>query len=279
MTQRKGQPFLFDHHVFDDDGQMSLKHKGPPLEFTAPDMEQARQEAYEQGRKAGFAEGQAGLVKQILTLVQSIKQNASMLFASEDERKALYETEALHLSYTVIRKVFPLLHRHSGIDDVRERLGEVMRSGVKGRALTIEVPAAVFEETRTYMMQEGLTPEAGFNLSASPTLRGTECRVSWADGGAIHDPADIARKILAIFEETLAAKGIPVHDAGDVFFDPAYESKAASTAAGTGAGPAPGAPGGAAVQTGPEEPRSVPKKATPSRRGAKKKDTGDHAGE
>lgn len=277
MNKPKGQPFLFDHHVFDEDGQVLLKSKGPPLEFTAPDMEQARQEAYDAGRKAGFADGQAGLTKQILTLVQSIKQNTSMLFAAEDERKALFETEALHLTYTVIRKVFPLLHHYSGIEDVRERLREIMRTGIKGRALKIEVSETLAQETRAFMEREGLTPETGVHLAPSPTLRGTDCRVSWEDGGAIHDPADIARKILAIFEETLAAKGIPVHDAGDVFSDPAYSS--ARTAADAGAGASPGAPDSTPSHTGAEKPRSVPKKAAPSRRGAKKKDAGENAGE
>lgn len=267
MTNRKGQPFLFDQNVFDEYGRMTAKNKGPPLEFTAPDLEKAKAEAYEQGRKAGFAEGQAGLTKQILAMVQSIRQNSSLLFAAEDERKAIYEAEALNLTYSIIRKIFPLLSRHSGIEDVREKLREIVAAGLKSNTLIIEVPAALAEETRKFMEQERMTPETGFVLNPSPSLRGTECRLSWADGGAIHDPKNIALKIFSILEETLAARGITVHDDEDVFLDSVPDDAPA--------------PSGLSVsepeKAGPEKQKSDSEKAAPKRRGGKKKS--EEAGE
>ncbi|MBK9585409.1 MAG: hypothetical protein KA099_03685 [Alphaproteobacteria bacterium] len=267
MTNRKGQPFFFDQNVFDEVGRMTSKNKGPPLEFTAPDLEKAKAEAYEQGRKAGFAEGQAGLTKQVLALVQNIRQNSSLLFAAEDERKALYEAEALNLTYSIVRKIFPLLSRHSGIEDVREKLREIVASGLKSNTLIIEVPAALAEETRTFMAQENMTPETGFQLNASPALRGTECRLSWADGGAIHDPKNIALKIFSILEETLAARGITVHDEGEMFLDSLPDDAPA--------------PSGLPVsdQEKPETAKAndVSEKAAPKKRGGKKKN--EDAGE
>ncbi|MCB1592900.1 MAG: hypothetical protein KDI90_10670 [Alphaproteobacteria bacterium] len=280
MSKRKGQPFLFDHHVFDEDGQISIKDKGPPLEFTAPDLEKAREDSYEKGRKAGFAEGQDGMVRQILTLAQSIKQNASLLFAAEDERKALYEAEALHLSYSVIRKVFPVLYREAGLEDLRERMAEIVRAGVTDRALKIEVSQTLSEDMEKHFAKEGMTEDAGYHLVPSPDLKGTACRVSWSDGGAIHDPGEIARKILGIFQETLAAKGIPVHDAGDDFLNPECEDEAEDDASQEGSVDAtPSAPDGDDAKEKKGSQRSVPKKASPSRRSTKKKETGDHSGE
>lgn len=198
---------------------MTSKNKGPPLEFTAPDLEKAKAEAYEQGRKAGFAEGQAGLTKQVLALVQNIRQNSSLLFAAEDERKALYEAEALNLTYSIVRKIFPLLSRHSGIEDVREKLREIVAAGLKSNTLIIEVPVALAEETRAFMAQENMTPETGFQLNASSALRGTECRLSWADGGDPR-PQKYCAENFSILEETLAARGITVHDEGRCFWIP-----------------------------------------------------------
>ncbi len=272
MTNRKGQPFFFDQNIFDEHGRMTAKNKGPPLEFTAPDLEKAKSEAYEQGRKAGFAEGQAGLTKQVLALVQSIRQNSSLLFAAEDERKAIYEAEALNLTYSIIRKIFPLLSRHSGIEDVREKLREIVAAGLKSNTLIIEVPAALAEETRKFMEQERMTPETGFVLSPSPSLRGTECRLSWADGGALHDPKNIALKIFSILEETLAARGITVHDEGDVFLDSEPDDTSGSS----------GLSVSEQVKDGTAKPKNVSEKSAPKRRGSKKKGDGqnsDEAGE
>lgn len=269
MTNRKGQPFFFDQNVFDEHGRMTAKNKGPPVEFTAPDLEKAKAESYEQGRKAGVAEGQAGLTKQVLALVQSIRQNSSLLFAAEDERKALYEAEALNLTYSIVRKIFPLLSHHSGIADVREKLREIVAAGLKSNTLVIEVPAALAEETRRFLEQEKMTPETGFVLTPSPSLRGTECRLSWADGGAIHDPKNIALKIFSILEETLAARGVTVHDDGDVFLDSLPDDAAA--------------PSGLSVseqeKQKTQKPKNVSEKSAPKRRGGKKKGDGQNDGE
>ena len=267
MSHRKGQPFFFDLNVFDEQGRMTSKNKGPPLEFTAPDMEKARAEAFEEGRKAGFTEGQGGLIKQILNLMQNIRQNSSLLFAAEDERKALYEAEALNLTYSIVRKIYPLLYRHSGLDDVREKLKEIVAADLKGHSLIIEVPASLAEETEKFLKQEQMTPEAGYQLVASPTLRGTECTLRWADGGAIHDPKNIALKIFSILEETLAARGITVHDGEDDFLDSVPENVNSS----------PDVVVSDAQNMEPAQDKDVSKKTAPKRRGNKKKK--DDAGE
>lgn len=271
MTKRKGQPFLFDHHVFDEDGQISLKSKGPPLEFTAPDMEAARKAAFEEGKKAGIAEGQAGMIRQILTVAQSIKQNTSLLFAAEDERKALFEAEAVHLTYCIIEKLFPVLNRKAGLEDLRARLSDIIQAGLQGRALKIEVPPTLTDEIRKYLDQEGMNDASGFNIVSSPALHGTECRVSWNDGGAIHEPIEIAGKILVIFQETLAAKGIPVHDVAYILSDPGPVDDGPAAVGGEGLDSEPCAPDGGHEDKETNQTRSVPKKSSSGRRSGKKK--------
>ncbi len=99
----KGQPFYFDNIVFDSEGGdgYSLKKDTPKPEFTAQELEEQKKIAYEEGRKAGFEESQAGITKQIAGLMQNIRQNTGVLFAAEDKRKDIYEAESLRLVQTI----------------------------------------------------------------------------------------------------------------------------------------------------------------------------------
>jgi len=210
----KGQPFFFDSNNFDDDSNALNQEEDvpPPLEHTAEELEQAKAQGFEEGKKAGFNESQSGLSKQILLLAQQIDRTGKQLLLAEDERSKLHETEVVNLSLCILNKLFPVACKKLALEDIKEVLKQTLKSQKKRKDITIEIHPDALEEIQNYLTQteEGSTPK--FKLEANPERDIGECRVLWADGGILYDTKNMAEKITSILDEALAAQGINRHD-------------------------------------------------------------------
>lgn len=226
----KGKPFLFDSNIFDDDAPAREEEDVPVPEFTADELEQAKQQAFEAGKKAGFDESQNGLTKQILTLVQKIDQAAGHFFIQEEERRKIYENEAVRLTLSVLRRLFPVTVEKCGNEEISRVLADEIQAQNEGKDIAIEVPPGTDETLSSYMDQIAAVNGEHLKIRSAPGLSTGECRMLWEDGGMICDIPALAEKIAQILEETLAAQGINSHDTED--FQPGGKNRtgASSTA-------------------------------------------------
>lgn len=212
MTPGKGKPFYFDFNVFDDGATADADDPPPPPVFSEDELEQAKKQAYEQGKKAGFAESQAGLTRDILNLIQGIKQASALLFAAEDERRALYEYEAVHLTAALFSKLFPVYLARYGFDEMKEQVLNILRSQRSSQEITIEIPENLENPVREFFLSQPNFQDNKIILKPASDLNGSQCRLFWSDGGAIHDPINCAESTLLILKESLLLNGITPHD-------------------------------------------------------------------
>ncbi len=210
MNQKKETSFFQNLHDFDRDGAGGRK-KPPPKEFTAEELEDARQEGYSNGKKDGFQESQDSIMRQVLALMQNIRQHSNMLFAAEDERQDLYEAEAVHLATSIYGKTFPMFAETYGLEDMKAVIQKVIAEHQPSKQITVKVSPALLEQAQKFFQEQGLTSD-GVELEACPSLNGTQCSMEWKGGGVSYDPHKIAVNIFSILEETLAMRGIRVHD-------------------------------------------------------------------
>ncbi len=209
-----GEKFLFDNNMFDDDDLVSMTEEELSAipEFTKDQLENARNKAFQAGKKAGIKESEEGLTKATLVLLQKIEHDMSVLFEAEHDRVLKYESEAVHLSLVIIQKLFPLYTKEYG--------GRELEAAIKSTLTNHNIPTKIEIEMHGDILSN-MAKHIGDELNKKITmtmnnnLNKGECNISWANGGIICNRDDIAEKILEIMKETLAERGISVHDKED----------------------------------------------------------------
>ena len=209
-----GQPYFFDANVFEDDidGGRTQPEPPPEPEFTSIEMEEAKRVAFEEGKKAGFEESEGGLSKQILTVLEKLDRNTSVLFAAEDDRNRHYENDAVQLCLNVMRKIFPVYTKDNGAAEIKSAIEDALTSHSTPERIVIELQNDVLEKTESYIKELECSLHKKITLRANPSFGIDQCHIHWPDGGIICNRQSIAEKTVSLIKETLAERGINSHD-------------------------------------------------------------------
>ena len=209
----KDNKFLFDLHVFDEDGAdlNAVPDEPPPPMFAMDEVSAAKEVAYAEGKKAGLAEAAASREQKIVQTIDRIAQNFSKLFSAEQMREKIYEKESIHLVLMAIDKMFPTLNEKLGQEDMSEALSQIVRN-VSGEAeIIIEVAPDAVEDIRALLARQWPEGEKGpaFTVKGREQLGSGACALSWQDGGAVRDPAALAEKMREQILALLPAEKVP----------------------------------------------------------------------
>lgn len=206
----KIRPFMFDVNNFDD-----TKIAPPPV-FNESEVDTARREAYEQGRKAGLAEAKGLREKLVADLIGAIKERFITLVAMEDHRSSQYEAETLFLCRTIFARLFPALNERHGLEEVTRAIATILEGQRTVPEVIIEVSPEYLDDIRE---QIGLILSAGrqgtCTVNANPELKAGDCRLRWEDGGASRSAQAICEQIAKVFEQTLADRLILRDNGGE----------------------------------------------------------------
>lgn len=205
------QPFFFDNNVFDDEELTSLDNE-EAAEFTKSQMETMQKEAFEKGKKAGFLESESGTTKSILSALEKIDRDMAILFAAEHDRGAKYEEEAVNLVFCIMQKTFPLYMDEYGNKELKGVIESILNDHNTPEKIHVELSKNLLPALENSIKEMEISLDKHITLSANTSLHNHECRISWPDGGAICNHSIIADKTLSIIKETLAERGVNVHD-------------------------------------------------------------------
>lgn len=206
-----GQPFFFDQHIFDSDDPRSYEENKPEKpEFTSTELEAAKVQAFEEGRKAGIHENEASLTQSVVGLLQKLDRDMSVLFAAEDDRAKNFEVECLHLTTSIISKLFPVLNEKHGDAELNAAISKALAGHNEVANVRLEIHDTLLESLRGFLAEQN----AGKNiaLSENSALGLDEFRMQWPNGGLIVNRLKIADEIVNLMKETLAENGVNVHD-------------------------------------------------------------------
>ncbi len=208
-----GERFLFNNNVFDDDPLIGMEEEEIARpEFTKEQLEKERNKAYEIGKKAGFKESEEGLTKSTVSLLQKIQRDMSILFAAEHDRAIEYESEAVHLSLSIIQKLFPLYTQKYGQEELEAAIKACLTQHSSPSKIQIELHGDILDKIKPHIDDLGNDFGKEIKMIANNKLSMNECNISWLQGGIIFNRDLIAEKTLQIMKETLAERGINVHD-------------------------------------------------------------------
>lgn len=211
----KPRKFFFDVNNFNDDFEEVVEEDlpPPPPTFSEAELEAARKEGYDRGKKDGLAEAQASREKFVATLLETISKSFATLFNAERERESKYETEAAILSRAIFRKLFPALNAKHGLAEVETVITRVLEGTRETPHITIEVHpdyiAAI--ETHARHIHAGLHGVGDITVTGNFALGPGDCKLQWPAGGAHRAAHALAAEIEKELARVLADRA-GLHD-------------------------------------------------------------------
>jgi len=214
----KGKKFFFDMNVFDENGMelRELEANKPPPAFSEEQIAAAKKSSFEKGKQEGFQESQNSIAQQVARTLKKVSQEAGKLFESEEAREKIFELESTRLALAVFEKLFPAYSAAHGLEELKAAIVDILQNAAGQSEIVIEVhPDIAGEIRKTIEDSFGANEEKiKFNIRENDAIGPENCRLGWADGGAVRDSLALAEKIRDVMEESLAAQGGNVHDSG-----------------------------------------------------------------
>lgn len=207
---KSDRKFFFDLHDFDvaDSGPNTPP---PPAVYSQEELEAARTIAHEQGHQKGLNEANASREQKITQLVQQISTQFATLFAAEQERESRFEEDVIALVVQSLDKLFPSLSERLGPYDMQQAVSRVLKTVSDKSEITIRVApdfVADIEAIVAPIRDKDINPP-NFHILGDASLSAGDCRISWADGGAVRDTAllsaGIRDALLALLPEETRA--------------------------------------------------------------------------
>lgn len=205
--------FMFDTNFFDDRLE-EIDGEPPPPTFSLEELEAAKAESYKQGFDKATEESANSLNQAIANTLSKISKAIAPLFAAEQTREERFEQEALHLSLHIFETLFPVYKEAYGFEELKQTLANVIEKNRDTRTINVYVAPELSEGVGAHMGKlVAQAPDMSFEVNEDETLTGTtDCRLSWQDGGAFHNPGAVAKEVGTLLKQTLAQKGFTRHD-------------------------------------------------------------------
>lgn len=192
------KPFLFDL-AFDtpEDVAPAATEAPPEPQFSAADINDARNAGYADGVTAGQAEAAAQFDQSTDQLLRFVIEQLGASVAAAETAQA--ETTSLLPTMTVaaIKKAFPALAQQYGQDEILSVVRTALQSAMDEPRIVVRLSDTDFEPLEAALAP--LPAQAGFpgrlvTLSDMNIASG-DVRVEWADGGLIRDLSRITNAI------------------------------------------------------------------------------------
>ncbi len=220
------EKFFFHMNNFDDDviEEEEFEEPPPPV-FSEAELDQAKRQSYTKGHEEGLAEAKASRDQQISNTLQRIAAETQTLFTQETAREKTYEREAVALSLSIFKKLFPVFQSKYGFEEMQGQLESIIQSQEGQSAIQIKTSTDFAPDIEAYMQELSSKNDAlSFKVVGDEAMANGDIALSWADGGAIRHAEHMAQEIESKLQEVLAGLAPNSHDRGDVDSPPEAEN-------------------------------------------------------
>lgn len=214
------EKYLFDT-VFDTTA--AVAGAPPPQLLTAKEIQDLRDSAFEAGVNEGVGREQKATEHRNSEALTAI---AGRLGAIADEQaKAMNHIidEAANLTIAITRKISPALAQHNPLIGIEDMIRDFLRQLIDEPHIVVRLPESLIDELKPRI--DTIAAGCGFAgrvvLMPDPLMGGNDCRLEWADGGAVRNIDTILNDIeTGIVRMLPKATDLP----GDADDDPPEES-------------------------------------------------------
>ena len=183
----------------------------PAPMFSEEELNLARETAFEEGRRKGFAEGQDAGGIQIAQALEAVTQ--SLPGVSEEQARANDQimSESIKLVMATMHRAFPAMAEKHAFDEVAKVVADLVPHLLDEPRIIVRVALPLVETMRERLEQVALSTgfEGRVVVQDDARMGPGDCRVEWADGGAERDLSRLLNEMDQIVERALAS--IPVN--------------------------------------------------------------------
>ncbi|MBC8270369.1 MAG: hypothetical protein H8E36_16645 [Rhodospirillaceae bacterium] len=175
--------------------------------FSEEELELARQQAFEDGKKEGLAATTETLTKQINETLALIDQKLMIAFQTQDAANDVIGRSALSVAKGICAKMLPALAEKYAFDEVERVITSVFAKLLEQPSATITVHSSLKEpiEQRINELSVGKGYEGKITLNADQSMEPSDCMVEWFNGGSERDSLAIWQDISEIVERNLGS--------------------------------------------------------------------------
>jgi len=161
----------------------------PPPTFSEEELMLAREQAFEQGRATGLQEAESFTERLLSLALQGMADGLQAVMAAQAAANEQYLKDAIVVAVTVVRRLFPEMVRHHGVDELEALLQECLGQIDHDLRVTVRVNPELLAlvQERAEQVAQSVAFEGKLVYAGDPRLGVGDCRVEWGDGGAERD--------------------------------------------------------------------------------------------
>lgn len=157
----------------------------PPPMFSEQELQLAREQAFEAGKRAGIHEAEAATQRLAATALQVMAGKLQALERHYLEMAGRRERNAVRAALAVARRLLPAYAEREGLGELEALLAEHLSHLAEEPRLTLRLHESVIDEARARLAQ--MIDSGGFEgrlaVLADPAIAPGDCRIEWAEGG------------------------------------------------------------------------------------------------
>jgi flagellar assembly protein FliH len=207
--------FLFESNLFGALSKDQIKEEEPPPPpiFSEEELEAAKTAAYEDGKRAAATEAQNSREQAVSETLNRIAFFFATEFDAEKQREKIYEAEAVALSLSIFKTLFPFFTKTHGLEEVKIAITDIIQDESGKGKIRIELSPNDTEPLSAHLKQLTIeNAEERLNIISNETFTDGQFKVIWDDGGAVRDAKKMAGTVEAILQQALAGQPVSRHD-------------------------------------------------------------------
>ena len=171
-----------------------------PPSYSEEELAAAREEAYQDGLKAGLEEALTGIEQQVSATLDVLGATIGRIGEQQTRANEVISRETVELAVAAVRKLFPTFAEQGGKEEVEKFVSNIISRLLDEPYLNIYVSETLRPEIERHL--NDLSQRIGFTgkilVSPDNSLGPADCRVQWSDGEAEKLTGSILKEIEAL---------------------------------------------------------------------------------
>lgn len=180
----KPKKFLFDLNDFSKDTPVNNEEERETT-YGENELNAAREESFRLGQQDATQKIRQEQEERILQCTESLTHHLSDLIQAEAQREDTKNHDTARLTLSIVRKMMPNLARNFAEEEILALVKESLSTQNEEPRLVIVVHDSLLETFRDRIdtIAESQAFQGKVVIIADDSLKPTDCRIEWADGG------------------------------------------------------------------------------------------------
>lgn len=192
--------------------------------FSEEELEDAKKEAFEQGKVEALKESATAIENQIVDTTKAIDEKLNALIHEQKVANRDIFSDAIKVSQAITKKMFPSIIIEQSVPEIENVLRQILTQVMEEPRVTIHINPAVEDalNERIGKISTETQFEGRLLVTASDSIGEGDCTIEWSNGEAERNMENLLSEADAIIEDHLASL-----EGGYVPSPEAYDQEAA----------------------------------------------------